>query len=594
MPWEKESWHVRFRSQVADFFTRWWREATGPADWRNTGKPVRAMLRRAMLWVPVIVLLTVVIAGAGLYFFTGWRAGDLARKAMDNAIAGNLAMARLQIMSASNLRPDSSAVKRALVYVQSRFNDPATLGQWEELSAEGTALSAEEIEEWARAAASTGTEEQFGRAMAALEAGGDAAKVAAIRSARSLRRGNLADSITEARKAAAEDPAAKLELLGLLLRRHGPMLNSGAPNPEDVKSGEEIIALVDGLQGTPQGNQAIALALGAFPQPQAKAREWALAALKDLSVTNRALLPAAQWMVASGEGTVQDYAAKLSAAFAGAAPAKQAALAAWLNRQGMHEQALTLITPKKAAQDADAYIARAETLASMGNWEELRKLAETACNAPSSLQLATKALAAYHLGKTGEAQKTLADALRAGAGDGGFGYALAAAEETRQRGVADQVIVERCADPQMAANMFRLARERFGRRGQFASLADAYAAAARAAPDAPSVQDYRRRTDLLAGKPVPPEETAAAIAASPADQPARFTHALALLKADRAADALGVFHDVDIFVDQLPPGDKAVVIALYRANGIDRTADAVSSNLDTAALEPGEYALIAR
>ena len=361
-----------------------------------------------------------------------------------------------------------------------------------------------------------------------------------------------------------------------------------------MQGGEEVIALVDQLQGTPQGNQAIATALGAFPQPQAKAREWALAALEDLSVTNPALLPAAQWMVASGEGTAQDYAVKLSAVFAGAKPGQQAKLAAWFNRQGMPEQTLTLITVKKATQDAGAYLARGEALAAMGNWEELRKLGDTACNAPPSMQLSTKAVAAHHLGKTGEAQKTLADALRAGAGDGGFGYALAAAEETRQRGVADQVIVESCADPQMAANMFRLARERFGRRGQFASLAAAYDAAAKAAPDAPAVQDYRRRTDLLAGKPVSLEETAAAIAAAPADQSARFTHALALLKADRAADALGVFHDVDIFVDQLPPGDKAVAIALYRANGMDRTADAVSSNLDTAALEPGEFALIAR
>ena len=594
MPWEKESWHVRFRSQVADFFRRWWREATGPADWRHTGKPVRATLRRAMLGVPVIVLLTVVLGGAGLYFFTGWRAGDLARKAMDNARAGNLAMARLQIMSANNLRPDSAAVKRALVYLQSRFDDPASLGRWDELAAEGTAFSAEEIEEWARVAALSGTEEQFGRAMAALEAGGDAAKVAAIRSARSLRRGNLADSIAEARKAAAEDPAAKLELLGLLLRRHGPMLNSGAPNPEDVKGGEEIVALVDQLQGTPQSNQAIAMVLGAFPQPQAKAREWALAALEDLSVTNPALLPAVQRMVTSGEGTAQEYAVKLSAVFAGAKPGQQAKLAAWFNRQGMPEQTLTLITTKKASQDAGAYLTRAEALATMSNWVELRTLGDTACNAPPSMQLSTKAVAAYHLGKSGEAQKALADALRAGTGDGGFGYAVAAAEQTGQRDVVDQVIIETCADAQIAANMFRTARDRFGRRGQFASLAAAYDAAAKAAPDAPAVQDYRRRNDLLAGKPVSLEETAAAIAAAPAAQSARFTHALALLKADRAADALGVFHDVDIFVDQLQPGDKAVVIALWETNGMNAHAASLRRSLDPALLEPGEFALIAR
>ncbi|MEY3481326.1 MAG: hypothetical protein RIQ71_2101 [Verrucomicrobiota bacterium] len=593
MPWIKESLPRRAWASFIDFFASWWKEANMPLH-KSGLSPGRALLRRFMVYVPVVVLLAAVVGGAGLYFFTGWRAGDLARKAMDNARQGNLTMARVQIMSANNLRPDNSAVKRALVYVQSRFNDPASLALWEELAAKGTDLSADETGEWARLAASAGTEEQFARAMAAFEAGGDAAKVASIRSSRSLRRGNLADSIAQTRKAAADDPALKLELLGLLLRRHAPMLNSGSPNPDDVKGGEEIIALVDGLQGTVQGNQAIAMALGAFPQPPAKIREWALAALEDSSVNNPALLPAAQSMVASGEAKASDYAVKFSAAFAGAAPAKQALLAAWFNRQGMHEQALTLITPKKAAQDTDAYIARAETLAAMGKWEELAKLGETPCNAPPSVRLATRALAAHHLGKSGEAEKALADALRAGAGDGGFGYALAAAEDTRHREVADEIIIAFCGDAQMAANMFSLARERFGRRGQFASLAAAYAAAAKAAPDAPSVQDFRLRSELLKGKNVSLEKTSAAVAASPADQSARFTHALALLRAGRPADALGVFHDVDIFVDRLPPGDKAVAIALYRANGMDRTADAVSRNIDTSALEPGEFALIAR
>lgn len=553
----------------------------------------RALLRRFMLWVPVLVLLAAMVGGIGFYFFTGWRSGDLARKAMDNAREGNLPMARLQIMSANNLRSDSSVVKRALVYVQSRFNDPASPGRWEELAAQET-LSADEIEEWARAASLAGTEEQFNRALSALEAGGEAAKVAAIRSARSLRRGNLSDSIAQTREASAADPGQKMPLLGLLLRRHARMLNRGSIDPQDVRGGEEIIALVDELQGTPQGNEAIARALGVFPQPADKTRDWALAALEDLSVTNPALLPAAQRMIASGEGTAQEYAVTLSAVFAGAKPSQLAALATWLNRQGMHEQALALISPKKAAQDADAYAVRAETLFALQNWPELSKLGDTASNAPQSWQLSTKALAAYHSGKSGAAQKALQDALRAGIGDGGFGYAMATAEQTGQGKVADQMIIDFCANPQTAAKIFPLARERFGRRGQFASLASAYAAAAKAAPDAPSVQDYRRRTDLLAGKPVPLEETGAAVAASPADTAARFTHALALLKADRSGDALGVFHDVDVFVDALPPADKAVAIALYRANGMDATAEPLRRSLDPALLEPGEFALIAR
>jgi len=593
VPWIKESLASRVWSSFTDFFRSWWKEANVPLD-KSGLSPGRALLRRAMLWIPVVVLLAAVSGGLGLYFFTGWRAGDLAGKAMKNAREGNLPMARLQIMSANNLRPDSSAVKRALVYVQSCFNDPAALALWEELAAKGTDLSADEIEEWARVASQAGTEEQFARAISALETGGDAANAAALRSAHSLRRGNLAGSIAQGRLAATGDPAAKLELLRLLMRRHAPMLNTGAPNPEDVKGGEEIIALVDGLQNTPQGNEAIALVLGNFPQPAAKMRAWSLKALEDLSVNNPALLPAAQFMVVAGEGTAKDYATKLSAVFAGAAPAKQVALATWLGRQGMHEEALALITPKKAAQDSAAYATRAEILVAIGNWDELQKLGDSASSAPQSLQLSIKALAAHGLGKTGVAEKALADALRAGVTDGGLSAALATAEQTRQPKVADAIIIESCGSAETAGGMFRLARDRFGRRGQLASLSAAYAAASKAAPDAGPVQDYRRRADLLAGKNITPEETAAAVAASPAEIPVRFTHALALLRAGRSADALGVFHDLDIFVGGLPPGDKAIAIALFQANGIQRTADSVRSGLDTALLEPGEYALIAR
>jgi hypothetical protein len=85
-----------------------------------------------------------------------------------------------------------------------------------------------------------------------------------------------------------------------------------------------------------------------------------------------------------------------------------------------------------------------------------------------------------------------------------------------------------------------------------------------------------------------------ALAIDPRAVAARFTHALALLKADRAADALGVFHDVDIFVDQLPPGDKAVVIALWETNGMNTHAASLRRSLDPALLQPDEFALIAR
>ena len=91
---------ARAASSVADFFIRWWGEATRPIKRDYSMTPFRAILRRVMLWVPVAVLAAALLGGAGFYFFTGWRASDLAPKAVENARVGNLPMARLQTASA--------------------------------------------------------------------------------------------------------------------------------------------------------------------------------------------------------------------------------------------------------------------------------------------------------------------------------------------------------------------------------------------------------------------------------------------------------------------------------------------------------------
>ena len=86
----------------------------------------------------------------------------------------------------------------------------------------------------------------------------------------------------------------------------------------------------------------------------------------------------------------------------------------------------------------------------------------------------------------------------------------------------------------------------------------------------------------------------AAVVAAPADPAARFTHALALLREERAADALGVFHDFDVFVERMAPGEQAIVVAIWEANGMSGHAANLRRTLDPALLEQGEYALILR
>lgn len=595
MAWEKEPLHARLWSSVTDMPRRWWREATGPIG-KFGLTPGRELWRRLLLWAPVIVLSLVVLGGAGLYFFTGWRAHDLARKAVNNARAGRIQMAWLQVASADNLRGGSSEVRRAMAFVRSTANDPTSVAIWDKL-AEGMVLTVQETEERARVAARIGTEEQFATALAALEKDGEATKAATLRAQRALQRGNLQQSLSQARVAAeaSGDGEKKMQLLTLLLRRHAPMLNvPGQSDPADIRGGEEIIALVDGLQGTEQGNAAIALALGAFPQSPEKMRAWAEAGMTQLSTNNPALLTAAQYLVQSGAANAQDLYRKLSPAFAGADPARQAGLARFLTDNGMAEETLLLITPKKAAADASAFEERGRALAALNRWEGLLALSETAANTTESSKLFFRGWAARNLGKTGIAPKALADSFRAALREGNAQAILSAIDSSGEGKVADPVIIELCGNVRAADDMFRLARDRFGRRGQFASLARAYDAAAKARSDAPSVQDYRRRQALLEGETVSSAETAAAVAAAPADPSPRFTHALALLRENRAADALGVFHDIDIFVDQLPPGDKAIVIAIWEANGMDGHANTLRNSLDPALLGNGEYALILR
>jgi hypothetical protein len=136
--------------------------------------------------------------------------------------------------------------------------------------------------------------------------------------------------------------------------------------------------------------------------------------------------------------------------------------------------------------------------------------------------------------------------------------------------------------------------ERFGRKGASGLLQEAFAAAQKTTPTAASVTNYRRRTDLLAGRPVSLAETEGGIAVAPADPVPRFNHTLNLLLAGRPKEAEAVFDDMDVFVDRLPPGDQAIVISVLKANDDGERANRLSAKLDPTKLTEDERKLIER
>jgi len=258
----------------------------------------------------------------------------------------------------------------------------------------------------------------------------------------------------------------------------------------------------------------------------------------------------------------------------------------------MAEEALTLVTPGKAAADAAAFEERGRALAALERWKDLQTLADSTSSAPESAKLFFGGWAHAQLGDGHRAGKTLGESLRAAAREGRVPAVLNAIDGIGQAKTADAALLELCRKKETAESAFRVARDRFARRGQFATLAAAYSAADEANPGAAAVADYRRRSALLANREVPYAETAAAVAAVPKDISARFTHALALLQRGRAGDALGIFHDIDVFAEQLPPGDQAIAIKIWEANGMTRHAASLRATLDPALLEKGEYALL--
>jgi hypothetical protein len=562
------------------------------------------MLPRFLLVAAVLVVVTAILGAVGFQLFQGWRARDLAGKALQSLEIANYRAAWLQANSARNLRPDDPTVLRATAIIESRFGMPSGMESWDRYAAKRE-LSPEDLVERGRAAAVLGNEDQFKRAVDGLDAAGEAASAGRLRTVRSLARGNLDRAIEEARRAvaAADDPTMKLDLARLILRRHVDQLASAPQAEESQRTAKEMFAIVDSLQGTAQGEEALAFGLTFLLPGQEEQERWANLAMKDADAGNPALLPAATVMADLGKAKPEELYRTLRPVFDAAPLDRRAAMVSWLTRHGMPREALTLITVQEAGESADAFLARTGALAKMNNWAAVIEAAEAGGNAPLSLRLATRARAEYALRQQAQSgSKSLADALRAGAREGTLAGIVSVGDEIGGRDVVDATLVELCGDPGVADEVFRMTRDRLSRRGPDTRtlLADAHARALIAAPNAISVQDYARYFKLLATPAedaseqelaalvVDPEETERAVAAAPADPAVRATHALALLKAGRPQEALGAFDDLTVFFSRVPPGLKAVLCRVLVDGGRREMAAQASESVDRKYLTPEE------
>ena len=573
----------------------WWQEATGPISQEHHLSMTKAVFARLLMWVPVAVVALLLSAIATVWLFTGWRSGDLASKAVRNAELGNLRVARLEVESARRLRGSDPRVLRAAAMIETKAGNPAAPAAWEALPS-GLKLTEEELREQAVAMTRFGSDEQYERALGQLDEAGLGASVSARRAERRNARGDLGRAIEYARAARATDdtPEHRLFLARLLAARHGPLLQDPQrTTEEDATAMEEIVTLVESLTDTSLRDQALALGIQAPLLSSDRRVAWARAAFENLQSSNPALLPAAYALRDFGDTSADDLRRQLTMPYVSAPLPAQASFAAFLTASGLPEAALEVVSAKEAGRDAEAFAARARALAAAGQWDDLLSLAETGGNVPEALREITRAEAAARLGRVGVVQKSVPLAIRASMREGSWVLALQRADAIGAGDRADAALIELCGDAGQADFVFSIARDRFGRRGQFASLQAARERARQASADGMAVRDDRRFMELLSEGSVDPDETAAAIAAHPTDLDHRMTHAFALLRAGRAQEAWAVFDDYTVFYDELRPGHQAVMCAIVAAKGDPALAEKAVRKIDVDRLLPAEYRLIA-
>jgi hypothetical protein len=96
-----------------------------------------------------------------------------------------------------------------------------------------------------------------------------------------------------------------------------------------------MFAIVDSLQGTAQGDEAMAFGLTFLLPGQEEQERWANLAMKNPDAANPALLPAATVMVDLGKAKPEELRQVLRPIFDAAPLDRRAAFVAWLTRQGM-------------------------------------------------------------------------------------------------------------------------------------------------------------------------------------------------------------------------------------------------------------------
>ena len=581
---EKPPAPTRFKEmpRLHNLIGDWWREATGQnADWHHDLSPGRAILRKIMLWSPAVVVVALVGGGIGTFLFTGWRAQDLAAKAVASLERGDQRLALIQAESARNLRKNNPEVLRAYAKVRFAAGDPVCLEIWQQLAEQGP-LSLEDRQAQAEAAVRFGGEDSFDTAIAEFEATGRQADADTWRGRRALRQKNFTSAAQYLRRAAEADPTAdrRIELAKLLV------------TVGTADSRAEAAQIVESMADGPDGSKALAFGLSSVPTGPATRRGWAERVLANPKPEDPAVLTAADAMVDDRLVTVDEMVGRLQMVFTGARLEDRGRYAKWLLDRNRPMEALDFVRPSEVRGSRGGFLVRAEALSATRDWKTLLAMVNGGSPVNDSVTNILRARAEEGLGRSAAANSSLRKAIRASVARGALAETMAEADRMNREGISDEVLLDLCGEYATAEYALRVARWRFSSRGEPRLRQEAYQRAIKAAPKASTVADLARLERLLNRESVDTAETAAALESEPDNIDFRLTHALALFADGRPAEARSVLEPQRIVQHQLQPGQKAIAVAVLAATGMKNEAIRLARTMTPDHLTDAEYRLV--
>lgn len=273
---------------------------------------------------------------------------------------------------------------------------------------------------------------------------------------------------------------------------------------------------------------------------------------------------------------------------------QRAQLARWLNQNREHKAVLEIIGPSEAATRSDFFLIRLDAMAGLGDWLEVSKLLrDDGLPLQSPIVLLYRGRAARETGEMQAASTFYRRAIIESANQPDLlWYVIGYLSRVGENEVLEQELGRLTENPATARQAFEALVPLVQKRRDANALRDLYNGMIQRLPADQVVQNDHRYFAALTGHPPDLEGARSLVNAEPRMLAYRITLGLLLLKSGMPGEALDVFNGVTLEPARIQPYQRAILAAILGANGRDKEARELASNVPGDSVTMQEFELI--